>query len=561
MDKLKRSNSETIRKDSHENINSLIENAHDKSLEENKDTNIEESSSKDNVNSESNVADEPTSPSKKGQVFVIDFNDGNTSPKKTPKRFQVTKTKKKRYYFDDKDENIVEKKDEDSNDNVPEKEARGNDESNPTQVQEIKSEFDNVSKDKQNTLPGDEHTDTNEQKDEYEQNELLNDISESSIELPKLKAINSPRPFKRDHKIINPNDSEKDIINRRNDTYIRDKEMLEYKINNLKDGKRKTKKKGDLIDSDLKDIVDNEKLVENNNDESEKIDRNEKSQRNNSKNVKDFENLGSTFNIKDSIARDQIEGQMNDNELDLEEEINIKQKSTKKGKVKKSKRDSPKEIIETINGEKDLDEKERKQVTKEKKSTKVRQIKEAICDEEEIPDMQQAKYQEECKNNQIPETPAKSIKKVKNSRSPMKTKLPMLEQRRRRVMNKLIEIDATGGCTSHRPSLANNDCDDVIFITEDMYNSGQTSHSSMAIMSSESSASPPLSSPREVPYSALSEPGPTLFEDMFEYGGKKSSSRKHRRHRTASASRAKVLLDNDAIESCDSGISLSDNGR
>ena len=91
----------------------------------------------------------------------------------------------------------------------------------------------------------------------------------------------------------------------------------------------------------------------------------------------------------------------------------------------------------------------------------------------------------------------------------------------------------------------------------------------MAIMSV-AAQSPPPGTPREVPYSALSEPGPAhLFEDMFDYTGgagarksSRSSARKHRKHRTSSSGgRTKILLDNDAVESCDSGISLSDNGR
>ena len=491
---------------------------------------------------------EPTSPSKKGEVFVIDFNDGNNaSPKKTPKRFQITKSKKKRYSFDKEEDECLEQ----------------------TVIKEADENLDN------NLDEGNENHfgDTiiiAEENDLGETNEKsLESISESSVELPKLKAINSPRHCKSDkNKKAKPLETDGDSLNRRNDTYIKGKEMVEYNNSKVKEGEHKKKvKKGDLIIVDIKNTASENSIDANdlnNAEEDNKIKTGEIPQECDNSNKTKFK-LNSTFKIRENDDQKDVKGDIENK--DTKEESDQKPKTSKKVKVRKSKKDSPKESIETEDKEEESTgvgvEYEQKSSSKDKKERKSRKIKEEIDD-----CIVDHENYEVSKQNLVPETPAKSSKKHKNSKSPIKTKLPMLEQRRRRVMDKLMEIDAAGGCTSHRPSLNNHDCDDVIFITEEFTSAGQKSHSSMALMSSKSAAdgalSPPMSSPREVPYSALSEPGPTLFEDILDYSGKKlsrSSARKHRRHRTMSASKAKILLDSDAVESCDSGISLSDNGR
>ena len=145
---------------------------------------------------------------------------------------------------------------------------------------------------------------------------------------------------------------------------------------------------------------------------------------------------------------------------------------------------------------------------KDKKISKVKKIKEEISDDVTV---QNDKNNENIENsdNSTKESISQSPKKGK--RSPMKTKLPLLESRRKRVMKKLIEIDAN---CKHRPSV-NNDSDDVIFIRE---NSGHVSHCSMTLMPGLPEGNVP-ESPRDLNYSALSEPCPTLFEDMFDYTG------------------------------------------
>ncbi len=493
---------------------------------------------------------EPTSPSKKGEVFVIDFNEGNNaSPKKTPKRFQITKSKKKRYYFDKEEDESLEQ----------------------TVIKETDDNLDINLDESMDSHFGDTIIIKEEYAFDETEEKSLEAIRESSVELPKLKAINSPRHSKSDKiKKAKPVETDCDNLNRRNDTYIKGKEMVEYVSSKTKEGEQKKKiKKGDLIIVDIKNNASenatdpndlNPAKIEEVNDEKT----GEITQRCDNSNKTKLK-LNSTFKIKE--VNDQISFEGNFENKDIKEESDQKPKITKKVKVKKSKKDNPKESIELEDKEKDDEnnyavDNDQNTNSKDKKERKSRKIKEEIDDS--IIDHE--KYEVSKKNN-VPETPARSSKKYKNSKSPIKTKLPMLEQRRRRVMDKLMEIDAAGGCTSHRPSL-NNNCDDVIFITEEYTSAGQKNHSSMALMSSKSAAdgalSPPISSPREAPYSSLSEPGPTLFEDILDYSGKKlsrSSARKHRRHRTMSASKAKILLDSDAVESCDSGISLSDNGR
>ena len=111
--------------------------------------------------------------------------------------------------------------------------------------------------------------------------------------------------------------------------------------------------------------------------------------------------------------------------------------------------------------------KAKQSTNKEKKvNNKAKKFKEEICQEDPRPQEEQPRPTEiHVKTKNMAATPSKSPIKVKSGRSPTKTRLPMLEQRRRRVMNKLIEIDTN--CT-HRPS-ANDESDDVIFITEDMH--------------------------------------------------------------------------------------------
>ena len=327
-------------------------------------------------------------------------------------------------------------------------------------------------------------------------------------QFPMLSVKKSPCPLKKIIKVVKSRNSrEEDSIIRaakpKHDNYIENKDMSKCNSNNEKDVQAKN--------DNVMNIDINEQIIESKNlvpEPETKYDdtRNTSNVDSDNKKENTGKNLNSTFKVTDKADLKEDESFLDkwEKKQDSETPQNVlKTKKTKKNTSKNMK------LIKSDPPQKpEMKENLPETIKKDKKTSKVKKIKEEISDDVTVQNDENHKNIENS-DNSTKESISQSPKKGK--RSPMKTKLPLLESRRKRVMKKLIEIDAN---CKHRPSV-NNDSDDVIFIRE---NSGHVSHCSMTLMPGLPEGSVP-ESPRDLTYSALSEPCPTLFEDMFDYTG------------------------------------------